>query len=123
MSTIPINYVGPERRRAWHSPADCEKILDVEKRFSDGTSRMQRIESSIEDLKEAHTRFEVKLDANTAKTDSTAASTEEILDIVSLGKSFFRLAELFGKVFKWIAGIATAAIGLWLTWKYGKPPP
>lgn len=116
-------YEGPERRLGGHSPADCEKILDVEKRFSDGTSRMQRIELSIVDLKAAHSRFEDKLDENTAKTDATAASTEEILDIVLLGKSFFRLAEIFGKVIKWGAGIATAVIGLWLTFKYGKPSP
>jgi hypothetical protein len=123
MNLASLEYIGPERRLGWHSPADCEKILDVERRFSEGTARMQRIEASIEDLKAAHTRFETKLDANSAATETAASATEEILDILTLGKSFFRLAEIFGKVIKWVAGIATAIIGLWLTFKYGKPPP
>jgi hypothetical protein len=141
MIAAPLNYTGPERRTAGHTPDSCPNMLLVEKRFTDGTVRMHRIEGIINELKMVtagkieelhqgqqamaitHKRFEEKLDANTAKTDKTAADTEEILDILTLGKSFFRLAELFGKVFKWIAGIATAAIGLWLTFKYGKPPP
>ena len=120
---MQLDYIGPERRTGWHTPAECEKILDVERRFSEGTARMQRIEASISELKTAHVRIEAKLDANSQATETAATATEEILDILTLGKSFFRLAEIFGKVIKWVAGIATALLGLWLTFKYGKPPP
>ena len=91
---------------------------------------MKRIEEAVAELKTgqaniaaAHARFEEKLDVNTAKTDKTATDTEEILDILTLGKSFFRIAGYFGTFIKWGAGIATAVLGLWLTFKYGKPPP
>ncbi len=123
-------YEGPERRTKWHTPESCAKMVDVEKRFTDGTARMKRIEDSITELKTtqadmmaAHKRFEEKLDANSKATETAAGATEEILDILTLGKSFFRLAEMLGKVIKWGAGIATAVLGLWLTFKYGKPPP
>lgn len=124
------DYVGPERREDWHSPESCAKMVDVEKRFTDGTQRMKRIEDSITDLKTtqaemmlAHKRFEEKLDANTATTEQAAKDNAEILDILTLGKSFFRLAGYFGTFVKWGSGIAVAVFTLWYTFMHGKPPP
>lgn len=123
-------YEGPERRTDWHTPESCAKMVDVEKRFTDGTARMKRIGDSITELKDtqadmmaAHKRFELKLDENTATTIKMAQDNAEILDILTLGKSFFRLAGYFGTFIKWGSGIAVAVFTLWYTLMHGKPPP
>ena len=123
-------YEGPERRTKWHTPESCAKMVDVEKRFTDGPARMKRIEDSITDLKTtqadmmlAHKRFEEKLDANTATTEQAARDNAEILDILTLGKNFFRLAGYLGTFIKWGSGIATALFAVYHIWVNGKPPP
>lgn len=95
---------------AWHQDPDghCVKLNSVELRLHDGDSRMQRIEDRV-------ARIETKLDANTAATD-------EILEIITAAKSFFRFAAGAGSVIKWASGIAAAVLGLWYTIHNGKPP-
>lgn len=79
-------------------PGGCSDITDFGKRLTDGDTRMDRIE--------------VKLDAN-----STA--TAEILDILTLGKSFFRVIGYFGSFMKWFAAIAAPVLVFWYTIKNG----
>jgi hypothetical protein len=94
-------------------------LLDVQQRLDDGSGRMGRIEASITELKDAHARIETKLDENSKSTANTAEATVEILDIISTAKGFFKGASVVGAVFKWAAGIATAALALWFTIKGG----
>jgi hypothetical protein len=117
--TNPVPFTGPEQRKDWHTPADCFKLLDVQQRLDDGSGRMKRIEDSIESLKDAHARIEIKLDANTRSTEMSSEATAEILEIISTAKGFFKGASAIGAVFKWLAGIATAGLALWFTIKGG----
>lgn len=70
----------------------------INKCLADGDVRMGKIEN---DLK--------------TNTDATA----EILEIVSTGKSFFRVMGHIGNGIKWIAGIAAACLGVYAAWKQG----
>lgn len=50
------------------------------------------------------------------------AATAEVLDIMRLGKAFFRLAGYFGSFVKWAAAIGAPLVGLWYALKGGGKP-
>lgn len=73
-------------------------IDDVNRRLDEGTARMDR--------------YEAKIDAN-------SADTAEVLDILRLGKSFFRLADGLARIIKWTLALAVPIAVLWYTIKNG----
>ena len=75
-----------------------EKVVTIEDRLDKGAERMRVIEQSLQ--------------ANTE-------ATREVLEIVSMGKSFFRLAGLIGNGIKWLAGLATVLAAAWAAWRRG----
>lgn len=97
-----------ERRSNWHSPQDCVVLLEAQLRFKEWEERMQRLEGLLKDYA---TR-------NTTLTESVA----EILDILTLGKSFFRIIGIFGKMVKWVTVIVTPLVALYFAFKNGLPP-
>lgn len=124
--TVP-GYTGPERRRRLHitdsqfgsiveAVTDSEQLAtiarrvgDVEARLDDGSQRMQRIED--------------KLDANTS-------TTTEVRDLLDSGRALFRFASGFasgfGRLARWVGGIAGAAAAVWAliyTATHGGKPP
>lgn len=74
-----------------------EKVVTIEDRLDKGAERMRVIEQSLQ--------------ANTE-------ATREVLEIVSMGKSFFRLAGLIGNGIKWLAGLATVLAAAWAAWSH-----
>lgn len=88
----------------------CSAIDDIESRLRQGHERMDFIEA---EGRERTTRIERKLDAN-------CADTAEVLDILRLGKSFFRVAGYFGAFLKWFTAIAAPVLVFWYTIKGGK---
>lgn len=74
-----------------------EKVVTIEDRLDKGAERMRVIEQSLQ--------------ANTE-------ATMEVLEIVSMGKSFFRLAGLIGNGIKWLAGLATVLAAAWAAWSH-----
>ena len=119
---IPITeHRTGERRADWHTPADCYKLLDaqtamdgINKRLDDGSARMGRIEDTIEaNHRKAgvdRRRLEDKLDAN-------SAATNELLEIIQMGKGFFRgvafAGRWFRKILMWVLPLATAIVSFW----------
>lgn len=94
-----------ERREGWHTPETCFKLLDVRQtmdsifgQLAAGGKRMNCIES--------------KLDENTK-------ATNELLEIIQMGKGFFRTLGFIGKwarrVILWVAPVVTAVVSLWYT--------
>jgi hypothetical protein len=77
----------------------CTDVQDIEDRLLLGSKRMGVIEASVQDI----------------RTDLT-----EVLDIVRLGKSFFRAAGYVGAFLKWAAAIAAPVIAVYIAWKSGK---
>ena len=72
--------------------------LTVEERLAHGDARMSKIE--------------------TALAENTAA-TKEVLEIVRMGKSLFKLAGYTGDFIKWLAALAIAVVALYKLWKSG----
>jgi hypothetical protein len=112
-----------DRRKGWHTPDDCFKLLDVQKtmdsifgKLADGDVRMGCIEDNIagnhrmvtEDIKS----IEAKLDENTA-------ATNELLEIIQMGESFFKGVAWTGKwlrrIVMWVVPPVAAVVGLWQT--------
>jgi hypothetical protein len=85
-----------ERRHRTHSSQDPD---DIERRFSAGSARMDRIETMIK--------------INTA-------DTAEVLEIIRMGKSFFKLIGYLGKVIKFTAPIVASLAGVYYAIKGGK---
>jgi hypothetical protein len=94
MSTPPA-----DRRKV--DAKTCELIEKIEVRLDEGDVRMNRIEA-----------------AQNASNNDIA----EMLDILRLGKSFFRLAGYFGTFVKWSVGIAGAVATMYYAVKGGKWP-
>jgi len=91
-----VPYVGPERRKSFHTPDDCPLSDLTKMRFDEGNQRMNR--------------FEEMLHANTE-------ATKEVLEILQMGKGFFRTVGVIGSVVKWCAGIAVAVLAAWHGWQ------
>lgn len=89
----------PERRAT--SDKACSMIDDINDRLDKGDTRMDRIEALIA---------------------ANNADTAEVLDILRLGKSFFRMAAGFGSLIKWAAAIAAPVMVFWYTLKNGGKP-
>ena len=97
----PLPYVGPERRKEWHSPDDCPLSQETNRRFQDGVNRMDRIEAAQKEMAEA---------------------IQEVLEIVSMGKGFFKSVWLIGNVIKWGVGVGIAVFAAWQAYKTGNTP-
>ena len=74
------------------------RVLSIEDRLDRGDKRMGNIESDL--------------------AQNTAA-TNEVLEIVRMGKSFFKVCGHIGNAIKWALGIATAIGAAWAAWKHG----
>lgn len=113
-------YEGEERRQAVPSPSNqghrstddisiINAILDVrskvmelvEPRLAEGTRRMDRIEVAQQKNNE---------------------DTAEILDIMRMARSFFKMTGYVGTFIKWGAGILAPVLAAWFAWKAGGKP-
>lgn len=74
-----------------------QRVEAMEIRLARGDSRMGSIERS--------------LDANTK-------ATTEVLDIVTMGKGFFRTMGYIGRFIKWISVLSAAVGGGWAAWTH-----
>ena len=74
-----------------------QRVESMEFRLARGDSRMGAIERS--------------LDENTTKTT-------EVLEIVTMGKSFFRVAGQLANGIKWSIGLVAASVAVWTAWTH-----
>lgn len=100
---VPEERRQHERRADWHTPETCFKLLDVQ-------TTMDSIFTHLAEGKARMDCIEGKLDANNKATD-------ELLEIVQMGKGFFRAVGWIGKwirrVIMWVVPPVVAIIGLW----------
>lgn len=119
---------GERRSDIGHTPETCFKLLDVQKtmdsifkHLEDGDVRMGCIEGNIagnhrvtsEDIK----ILEAKLDENKKELAENTAKTNEIFEIVQMGKGVFKFFFVAGKwlrrIVMWVVPPVVAIIGLW----------
>jgi hypothetical protein len=101
--TVP--YIGDDRRQPAEGrryidiipecgkPSNCGHLDDIYARLEQGDKRMTHIESSI-----------------TANTEATL----EARDILVAAKGAFKVLGWLGVVFKWVGGISTAAVAIYV---------
>lgn len=86
------------------------RFLGLEEQFALGEARMGTIEASI-----------VK---NTEETAASAKVSQEIYEIVAMGKGFFKSLAWIGKwirrILMWVLPLATAIMAFWYTMKNGE---
>ena len=85
----------PEQRRRERISQDPE----IERRFNAGSERMDRIEAMIV---------------------TNSADTAEVLEIIRLGKSFFKLVGHLGSFIKWATAIGAPVVAFYYAIKGGK---
>ena len=85
-----------------------------------------RTDGSCQALDMIEQRLQVRLDKGSERMSTIEADlkkntsdTSEILDILYLGKSFFRFVGLFGSFVKWSTAIAAPVLVFWYTIKGG----
>lgn len=117
-----------ERRKDWHTPNDCFKLLDVQttmdsifKKLDDGDIRMGCMEDNIagnhrivsQDIKS----IEAMLAEHKKELTENTAKTNEIFEIVQMGKGVFKFFFLTGKwlrrIVMWVVPPVAAIVGLW----------
>lgn len=86
-------------------PGGCADIKTVDDRFADGDVRMGRIEATQQAM----------------STEQTAMRAEvgEVLEILRMGKSFFKLAGYVGALVRWAAPIGAACWSIYQLVKNG----
>ena len=77
------------------------RVLTIEEQLTQGAERMDKHEELL--------------------TENTAA-TKEVLEIVTMAKSFFKVLGHIGNGVKWLAGLTTAGGVLYSVWPHGTPP-
>lgn len=99
-----------KRRQETCDPKSCEHIIDVQ-------AQVEAVKVQIEASAQEIARIRAMLDANNE-------ATAELLEIIKMGKGFFKALGWIGRVVRaiilWVAPIVTALIGLWYTIKQGK---
>lgn len=99
------------------APEDCEKVKGVQ-------AQVEAVKKQLEETHKKIDCIESKLDANNKALDENTAKTNEIFEIVQMGKGFFRGLSWIGKWLRKIVmflgppitvvvGLFTALIGLW----------
>ena len=110
-------------RRAGYAPDDCPNYVnnkaamdEINTRLDDGHARMTEMQTTI-DANHKQTlidrkRLEGKLDAN-------SEATGELLEIIRMGKGFFKGLAWTGKwlrkILMWVLPLATAVLTFWYT--------
>jgi len=86
-------------------PGGCDDMGNVNARLDDGDSRMGRIESVQASM--------------SAEQTAMRAEVGEVLEILRMGKSFFKAVGYFGTAVKWLAGIIAPLLAVYLAFKNG----
>jgi hypothetical protein len=93
----------------------------------DANTDMQEAYRSLADVEsrmEEKMRAELKagsdrMDSIEAKLDANCRDTAEVLEILRLGKSFFKMIGHIGAFMKWAAAIAAPVVAVYFAWKTG----
>jgi len=116
MEDKPIIF---ERRKGFHTPADCVNMETVKDQFSRGAERMTRIEESITKVSDHQIESDKSRARMEAKIDENTALTSDLLEIIKAGKGFFKTLGWLSDAAKWVAALAVPLVTLWYALKDG----
>ena len=64
---------------------------------------------------------DIRMSSLEANLHANTAATKEILEIVKMGKTFFRILGWVGKAVKWLSTLAVGISTLWYLFTHGAP--
>lgn len=103
-----------ERRQDTCKPELCEYITGVQEQVEALKQQLEATTAKIHCI-------ETNLDENTKATDEIRKATTEVLEIIQMGKGFFRAVGWIGKwlrrIVMWVVPPVVAIIGLWQSLK------
>jgi len=103
MTDTSSAYAGQERR----TPPDANTPFEahaigrfqlIEKRLSEGSTEMNGLRKDL---------------------DNNNRATNEVLEIVRMGKNFFKVSNWLGKGIAWLAGVTTSIASIWYLITHG----
>jgi len=97
-----IKHTPPDQRRRERGSQDPEAI---EQRFEAGSARMGRIEVTQQAMK--------------VEQSEMRAEVSEVLEILRLGKSFFKVIGHLGSLIKWAAAVGAPVVAFYYALKAG----
>ena len=65
------------------------------------------------------TQADERMDKHEALLKENTTSTQEVLEIVTMAKSFFKVLGHLGNGIKWLAGVGAAIGTMWAVWPPG----
>jgi hypothetical protein len=77
------------------------RVASIEAQLAKGSERMKAIEMAL--------------------VENTAV-TQDVLEIITTAKGFFKVLGYVGEAAKWLVGIAAGVGTLWSVWPHGTPP-
>ena len=77
-----------------------------------------RLEKRVAGIEEQLERGDSRMGALESSLASNTAATQQVLEIVTMGKAFFRVLWYIGRAAKWISGVAAAAGVLYTAWTH-----
>lgn len=124
MITEETPPITPERRKDWHTPDDCHKLLDVQTamdkifaRFKEVDERMDSIFGHLIENRDRIDCIEGKIDINNKALAENTAKTDQTYEIVEMGRGLFEVVAFVGKWFRriviWVASVVTAIYSIW----------
>lgn len=131
-----------ERRADWHTPNDCFKLLDVQStldrifaRLQEGDERMNLIFGHLEDtqttigcmqdniagnhriVSEDIKSLELTMSDHRKALDENTAKTNDIYEILEMGRGFFKGIAFTGKwmrrIVMWLGPPISVILGIW----------
>lgn len=99
-------------------PTDSElgRLAAIEDRMERQTARMYQFSGELKATRDEVKAISDKLDSNTVATLEGNRDAREILEIFQAVRGGLKVLGWLGTAFKWLAGIAAAAGGLWTLW-------
>jgi hypothetical protein len=76
--------------------------------------RLDAIEINQAELKASHDKMRLQISENTEMTKKIEENTSEIIEFFKTAKGGIRFATVLGNTLKWVAGIATVIITLYV---------
>ena len=92
-----------ERRAGWHTPDTCDKVIGVQ--------------TQVEGLRQQLNANHAKMLCIETKLDTNNKATEELLEIITMGKGFFKTVFAIGKwtrrLVLWVAPVVGAVLSIY----------
>jgi len=80
-----------------HTPETCDKVLGLQ-------AQVEAVKAQLEDAHKKIDVLEAKIDSNNKALEENTSKTNEIFEIIQMGKGFFRTVG-------WIGGVCFRAVG------------